>query len=212
MTIQYRFARAFAVAAVTLALTGCVTERETNPPQTAMEQLLISSAADRAANKLRLDLPRGTRLYIDAHNFGTSNGNTAEAHPEAHYAIAAATAALLRQGFAVMPNRKAADVIVALRSGALSIDDKTTLLGIPAIPIPVPFAGTFTTPQIAFYQSDVSRGIAKLAAIGYGARNGLLRARTGAKIGTATHIQRTVLFFFGSTTNNLTPPAVNKYK
>jgi Family of unknown function (DUF6655) len=197
-----------ALAFSALALAGCVSERATHPPQTAMEELLISSAADRAADRLRLDLPRGTRIYVNARNFGTLDGKGLDAR----YAVAAITADLLSQGFAMMPNAASADVIVALRSGALSVDDTTTLLGIPSIPIPIPLAGTFTTPQIALYEAEEARGIAKFAATGYDARDGLWRAGSGARIGTATHTQRTIFFLFGSTSNDLAPKEVNRYK
>lgn len=193
-----------------LVLTGCVSERTTNPSRTATEQLLISSAADRAAARLKLNLPRGTRLYIDASDFGGTDSKGPLA--DARYAVATITDDFLRQGYAVVPTRKAADVVVALRSGALSVNDRKTLVGIPSLNVPVPLTGVVTTPEIALFNEDVSRGIAKFAATGYDARDGLLRASTGPKIGTATHIHKVFLFFFGGTQNDLEPKAVNKFK
>jgi len=43
-----------------LALSGCSTMRETAPDRSAREQLLISTAADRAAERLNLKIPAGT--------------------------------------------------------------------------------------------------------------------------------------------------------
>ncbi len=52
-----------------LAMAGCTTTRESNPPRTATEQLLISAAVDRAVAGLHLDIPKGARVYVDASNF-----------------------------------------------------------------------------------------------------------------------------------------------
>src|SRR3546814_15526696 len=50
------------------ALVGCTTERSSSPTRTATEQLLISTAADRAARNLALQMPRDKKLYIDTSN------------------------------------------------------------------------------------------------------------------------------------------------
>jgi len=186
-------------------LTGCVSYRVTNPPRTATEQLLISSAADRAADQLHVMLPRGTRIFVDAHNFTAANGD------DAKYAAAAIEDRFLLQGLAIMPDPKQADVIVALRSGALSINAHKILIGIPALPLPIPFSGTVVqTPEVAFFSWDSQKGIAKFAATSYGARDGSLRSSTGSVIGLAKYNKKIILFIFSSTRNSMEPPAVNR--
>jgi hypothetical protein len=189
-----------------LPLGGCITDRVTNPPRTATEQLLVSSAADRAADQLRVMLPRGTRIFIDVHNFTGANGD------DAKYAAASIEDRLLLQGLAVMADPKQADVIVALRAGALATNSHKVLIGIPSLPIPIPFAaGTvLQTPEFAFFSWDAQKGIAKFAATSYGAHDGALRSSTGSVIGVAKHNRKIILFIFGSTRNNLEPPVVNR--
>ena len=50
-------------------LAGCTTARSTAPVRTASEQLLISAAADRAAEQLSLCIPKGTRIFVDTRYF-----------------------------------------------------------------------------------------------------------------------------------------------
>ncbi len=188
-----------------LPLGGCITDRVTNPPRTATDQLLVSSAADRAADQLRVMLPRGTHIFMDVHNFTGANGD------DAKYAEAAIEDRLLSQGLAIMPDAKSADVIVALRSGALATNSHKILVGIPSLPIPIPFAGTVVqTPEVAVFSWDAQKGIAKFAATSYGAHDGALRSRTGSVIGVAKHDKKVVLLLFGSSRNSLEPPAVDK--
>jgi len=189
-----------------LPLAGCVTVRVTNPPRTATEQLLVSSAADRAADQLHFMLPRGTRIFVDVHNFTAANGD------DAKYAAATIEDRLLLQGLAIMPGPKEADVVVALRSGALSINADKILIGIPSLPLPVPFAATvIATPEVAFFSWDAQKGIAKFAATSYGARDGSLRSSTGSVIGVAKHNKKIILLIFSSTRNSLEPPLVNRF-
>ena len=189
-----------------LALAGCVTERNTQPPRTATEQLLISSAADRAANQLHLVLPPGTHVFVDTRNFAGADAKD----NDAKYAAAVIEDRLLQQGVALMPDAKHADVIVALRAGALSIDDRKVLVGIPALGIPVPWTSTvIPTPEIALFGRDTEKGIAKFAATGYGARDGLPRARADA-VAVDKREKKVVLVVFGSTENEFEPPVLRQ--
>lgn len=188
-----------------LPLAGCVTQRVTNPPRTATEQLLISSAADRAADQLRLALPPGTKIFIDTRDFASADAKDADAK----YAAALIEDRLLRQGLAVMQDAKQADLIVVLRAGALSIDDRKLLIGIPALALPVPLTSTtIPTPEIALFSLDTAKGIAKFAATSYGARDGSLRASTGPVIAIDKRDKRVILLFFSSTKNEFEPPAM----
>jgi hypothetical protein len=106
-----------------LTLAGCTQAVESNPPRTATEQMLISTAADRAAEKLALALPKGTSVFVDASNFDGT---------DAKYAIGSIRAQLLKQGIRLVEDKKKAHTIVEVRSGALSTDKSQTLVGIPS--------------------------------------------------------------------------------
>ena len=121
-------------------IAGCSTERQTDPQRTATEQLLISTAADRAAQSLALDIGPERKAFLDTTNFEGLDGK---------YAIAAIRSSLLKQGNRFVADKKDADTIIEIRSGALSIDKHEELVGIPSIDIPIPLAGQLGTPEIA---------------------------------------------------------------
>src|SRR3546814_4897778 len=82
---QWSFPIPAAVILAALGVGACATERERSPPRTATEQLMISAAADRAANKLALDIPTGARIFIDATNFEGIDGQSAVAATREHF-------------------------------------------------------------------------------------------------------------------------------
>src|SRR5215469_13458873 len=91
-------------ALLVAALSGCTTVRDTLPPRSATEQLLISNAADRAAAQLTVGLKPGTKVFLDSSGF--------EGY-DAKYAIGAITEQVLLRGGRLFPDRKNADVVVA---------------------------------------------------------------------------------------------------
>ena len=123
-----------------LALGACTSARETLPQRTATEQLLLSSAVDHALDRLDLQVPRGTRLWVDAGYF--------DAFDEG-YAIGAIRDELLRRGGRLVRSRDEADAVVEIRAGALSVDEAQTLVGIPSVAVPVPLTGVVDTPELS---------------------------------------------------------------
>ena len=169
-----------------LAVSACTTVRETSPPRTATEELLISTAADRAADRLSPAIPGGTKVFVDASYLDGT---------DVKYATAAIRDRLLKLGAHLVVDRKSADMVVELRSGALSIDEHSFLLGIPAFPVPIPLAGTLEFPEIALYKRVERKGIAKFAATGYDANSGALKDSASAQYGLSHHIDWVLLFF-----------------
>ncbi|HEY4163651.1 MAG TPA: DUF6655 family protein [Dongiaceae bacterium] len=159
-------ARLWTIAALGLAaatLMGCTTDRESDPSRTATEELLISTAADRAADALKVDMGKDKKVFIDA---GNVDGT------DTKYAISAIRGSLLKQGAHLVDDKKNAETIVEIRVGALSIDKHETLIGIPSFNVPIPLAGPFAFPEIALYKSEQQKGIAKFGAFSYDAKQG----------------------------------------
>jgi hypothetical protein len=171
-----------------LALGACTTVRETSPQRSATEQLLISTAVDRAIAAVHLEIPPGTKVFVDAAQLDGSDGK---------YAAGEMKDRLLRNGANLVNDRGEADAVVEVRAGALSIDDKQTLVGIDSFDAPVPFAGQAAKiPQIALYKDRVRQGVAKIAAFGYSTSDGRLIDSTDPAFGYSHQHERTVLFFF----------------
>lgn len=190
------FRIAFIAIAAALAVSGCTTARESSPQRTATEQLLISTAADRAAERLALRIPQGARVFVDAGNFEGIDSK---------YAIGAIRDYLLKTGARLVADRGNADTVVEIRSGALSVDEKQLLVGIPQMNIPIPLAGSFSFPEIALFKKRDREGIAKFAATGYGATDGNLVDSSGPQYGYSRQTDWVVLLFLSWTSSDVTP-------
>ncbi|HWF63348.1 MAG TPA: DUF6655 family protein [Rhizomicrobium sp.] len=188
--------------AASLGLAACTTERASVPQRTATEQLLISTAADRAAGEMSLSIPRNTKVFVDPQYFqGYDSG----------YALNAIRTQFLRQGLAVVDDRKEAEAIVIVASGALSTDEKALLIGIPALQVPFfPIGTSVSVPEIALFKSAQDKGVAKFVATGYDAHTGKLIATSDPQYGMSHQTNHTVLLFFSWQTGDLVPAGVDK--
>jgi len=133
---------------------GCTTEKNTTPARAATEQLLLSTAADRATRAAGLEIFAGRKVFLDAQYFDSYDSK---------YALGTIRDALSRAGALLMDSASNSEVIVEARSGALSIDTSDTLFGIPSFGIPLPLTGTIQTPEVAFYKSGKQISTAKFA-------------------------------------------------
>jgi hypothetical protein len=185
-----------AILALAVVLAGCSTTNESNPPRSATEELIISGAADRAAAQLDLAIPKGTRIFLDATRFDATTF-------DGKYALGRIEDQLVRDGARPVAERKDADMVVAVRAGALSMDTEQFLIGIPKIEIPIPLAGTFGLPEIALYKERTRSGIAKFAATAYPANKDLPASFTDPKFGVANEREWTVLLFIGWKTSDV---------
>jgi hypothetical protein len=193
----------WAVLVGALALAGCNTTRLTEPPQTATEELLVSTAVDRAVEQLHPALPPGSKVFVDPQYF-------TDAALYQKYAVGAVRDQLLRRGAHLVDDRKTADVVVEMRSGAQSIDHHTLIIGIPGFPIPIPFAGTFNFPQIAFYGRDRQTGVAKIAITSLGTKDGALVDTSGPTYAVSDKTDYTLLLFITWTESDLAPEAIKE--
>jgi hypothetical protein len=192
---------AIASSIACLLLVGCSTERTSSPARTATEELLISTAADRAAEQLSLKIPQDKLLYIDSSNFSGTDSK---------YAISAIKAEILRRGGHLTLSQDNAEVIVEIALGALSIDQSTSIIGIPSFTIPVPTTGDLAVPEVALFKKEERRGIAKFSAFAYDARQGGLISSAAPDIGTSHKTQWVVALFISWNTNDITPEAHRK--
>jgi hypothetical protein len=185
---------------------GCVTIRQTDPPTTAEEMLLISTAVDRAVSKLKLpDVPAGSRVFVDATNVDFDANGTVTILPK--YTVAAVRDQLLRLGYKLVADRKEGDYIVELRNGAQAIDDKKIIIGIPNTTIPVPLTGPVTVPELALFKYQRQHGVSKLGLVAYG-QNGAMAYSTGSQFGDSEQKHWSVLFVISFTSHDILPEDV----
>jgi hypothetical protein len=186
-------------ALLSLAIAGCATDRQTDPPRTATEELLVSTAVDRSVDRIKFQLPPDSKVFVDTQYFDTDG----VVRPK--YTVSAVRDQLLRLGAHLVDDRKNADIVMELRSGAQSIDYSTFLIGIPSFPLPIPFTGTLTFPEIAFFKIDRQTGVSKLALTGFSQKEGTLAESTGPEYGQSQK-KKVVILFVSWTDSDIGPP------
>ena len=179
--------RIAAIAAI-LLLAGCTTTRNTSPLHSAKEEILIATAADRAAEALAAQVPANLAGWIDTSGmFVRDDRNDA-------YALAAIEDALLRHGVRLVASRGEADAVILPRAGMLSTYEKGVLFGIPSLPIPL--APGLVSPSLSLYSQSLARGNARFAASVYDAKTGKLIVSTDPAYGFSKQDDGVVLFLF----------------
>ena len=177
--------RLCAVSLGLLVLAACGQHRTTDTGRTAVEQLLLSTAADQAMAEIDLGALQGRKVYLDPSHFDSV---------DKAYVIDLVRDSLGAIGARLMAERADADTIVEIRSGALGTERSDYLVGIPAIPVPIPLAGTLVTPELALYKQDTQRAIAKFALHATDQATGAQLIRSGAVSGKAYNTRRVILF------------------
>jgi hypothetical protein len=196
-----------ALAAASLLLAGCSAERSSSPGRTAQEVLLVTVAADRAAEALAAQVPSNLTAWIDASGFSAE---------DQAYGLAAIQDALLRHGVRLVTERNRADAVILPRAGMLSTYEKNTLVGIPSLPAPM--APGVMMPSLSVFSQNVAKGSAKFAASVYDPKTGKLIVSTDPAYGFSRQSNGTVLFFFTWHKNDMgvdfgeDPPAVRARK
>jgi hypothetical protein len=188
-----------ALSMALMLLAGCSTTRSTSPTHGAQEMLLITTAADRAAEALAAQVPPDLTAWIDTSGFSTEPGG---ASSEAlAYGMAAIKDALLRHGTRLMKDSSEAYAVILPRAGMLSTDERSVLLGIPAIPIPL--APGLVTPPLSLYSESQVKGAAKFAASIYDPKTGKLIVSTSPAYGFSRVDDSVILFIFTWRRNDL---------
>jgi hypothetical protein len=176
-----------------LVIGGCVVERVTNPARTATEELLISTAADRAAERLADQVPVNVKVLL---------GTSSVAAADERYAASAIRDRLLRRGVSLVDDKASADMIIEVRMGALSTDESSIFLGTPQLQLPA-VPGVATTgiplPTLNIFKRTETTAVAKFAATGYDAKTGQLVVATEPQFGYSEKVDWVILFLLSWT-------------
>jgi hypothetical protein len=163
------------VAAV-LLLAGCTQTELTKPKRSAAEQLLISTAADRALAQADLSMVNGKKVFVEKEYFDST---------DKEYVLGSIRDLISMHGGFLVQKIGDAELVIEPRSGALSIDSTSSIIGLPSTPTPIPFAGAVQIPEIALFKSEKQFSIAKLALLAYERDSGRHVASSGSLIGRA---------------------------
>jgi hypothetical protein len=181
-----------ALSLALLLLAGCASTRATSPTRSAQEMLLITTAADRAAEALAMQVPTNLTAWIDPSGFAAE---------DQAYGLAAIKDALLRHGVRLVSDQAKADAVILPRAGTLSTDEKNVLVGIPSLPVPL--APGVLIPPLSLYSENEAKGAAKFAASIYDPKTGKLIVSTNPAYGFSREDDGVVLFFFSWRRNDM---------
>ncbi len=153
MSSPLRYAgRVFATACCLsfLAGSGCSSRQFSTTPRTAIEQMLISGAVDKAMEKVHMPMLDGRKVFVD---FSQLKAYDVE------YVKVAVRATLARQGAVLVESADAAELTAEVASGALALEYKSGLVGLPSLPVP---KADIPLPEMPIYKTIEQTGIMKL--------------------------------------------------
>ncbi|MDB5345149.1 MAG: hypothetical protein JWP89_3526 [Schlesneria sp.] len=152
---------------LTACLAGCGTTRSSDTLRTGTEQLLLSTAIERAINDMDLSVMNGKTVYFDPQYLkGVSDEG---------YIISSLRQRLLAEGALLKTSRDDAAYIVEARAGTVGTNRQDVLIGIPQVNLPTGAAvagAPSVIPEIPFAKKTQQRGIVKLAAFAYNQETG----------------------------------------
>ena len=174
------------MVAISLMSTGCHTSKLTEPPRTVAEMVMLSHAADQAIAQLDLDPLQGKKVFLDASYFESVDGK---------YVIGALREAIAIHGGILVDQLDASQWVMELRNRGLGMDTRSALFGLPAMEIPVPFAGRVASPELALYKANLADSIASFAVVVYDRQEGLMLATAAEGEGMSKFNQYQLLGF-----------------
>ena len=135
---------------VLFTLSGCTSRMISHTSRTAIEQLLLSTAVDKALSKLQLIDFANNKIYLDFSNL--------QAY-DSEYIKSAIRAKVAESCTAILEKPEDADLVFEISSGGFGNEYKDTLFGIPALPVP---GSPMSLPELALWKTVEQDGIIKL--------------------------------------------------
>ena len=174
--------------ATALLLSGCAEPNITRTGRNAIEQLVLSTAADRTVSKMNFRSLKGQQVRIDYSNLAPQvDKNYIQGILEARIAAAGVIIAL-----------KPADAKYVLRPlcATLATEDDKIMLGTPQLPIPIPQAGiSVIIPELPIFKRVRRFGYCKLSVEILEAKTNKQVRVEGPFISGAVNTNWVVLFF-----------------
>lgn len=196
-----RAAVLIALALVSVMFTGCAFDRSTDPARTAIEQLLLSTSVDRCLGVMETTALKDKKVFIDTSNFESYDKG---------YAISALRNKISSGGALILNDKAKADVIVEARCGGLSIDRNDSLIGIPSIPLPIPYVGPLVIPEIAIFKKTEQESVAKIDILAYEQATGKHVFSTTDTYGESYYNRWTLLIIFKFRTTDIPERLLNR--
>jgi hypothetical protein len=163
-------------------LSGCATLKESDTARTGLEQLLISSAADRSLDKVNFTPIAHAKVFLETKYLDCVDKN---------YIIVALHQRLLMHNCTLVDKAEDANVVVEVASGGVGTDRHELFVGIPEIPLPPP--SPIAIPKLAFFTRTKAMGTAKLSVVAYDTATKLAVINSGYSLARSDHQNWSVL-------------------
>lgn len=175
--------RRFAVLpplALSLVVTaaGCGSTKVTGTARTGTEQLLLTSAWDRALSRVDFSALTGVPVYLDTtHVTAVDQG----------WVVSSLRQAMLTQGVLIRAKPEQAQYIVEAAVGAYGTDEDSFLVGIPQTTVPnvMPGVPSGTIPEVTLAKRSRQQAVAKLSLFAYDRASGQIAWRSGTLLDKA---------------------------
>lgn len=174
-------------ALLLLILNGCSATRITEPPRTAVEQLLLSNAIDKSMRNTDFSVFKNQTVFSDSSLF--------EGY-DAKYALGTIRDKLSQAGALLVDTAEKARFVLEPRSGGIGIDSHSELFGMPNITIPVPFAGAVETPEVPFWKVVKADSTVKIVILAIERETGKHHYSSGSLVGKSYNHQYKILGIF----------------
>ncbi len=181
----------------TIIATGCASTRVTTTERTAIEQALLTETAREAVEGLRVPVIDSQSFAMQTEGFETV---------ENHFVVSAMKEKVLEAGGRLAQGENTPDLEVEPRVNYAQIDDGMFLIGLPAIPIPVPNAGTIQTPELALWKKETQKGRTKFSAWAVNKDDGALAFAAETPASVRYYSRWTILFILKFKTTDLGEP------
>ena len=149
----------WAVLATIVPLAGCATRKQSDTARTGVEQLLISTAVDRALDKVDYKPIAGAKVYVEEKYLDCVDKN---------YVFVALHQRLLRNNCTLVGKADDADVVMEVTSGGVGTDRTDLFVGITEIPLPPP--SPIAIPKMSIFNRTRAIGTAKIGLVAYDAK------------------------------------------
>jgi hypothetical protein len=165
-----------------LSFTGCATIKQSDTARTGLEQLMISSAVDRALAKFDYRPIAGAKVFIDTQYLDCVDQK---------YVLLRLHEHLLANQCTLVAKAEESDVTFEIGSGGVGTDRNDLFVGIPEIPLPPP--SPISMPKIAFFERNKAMGTAKLAVVAFDTKSRQPVMNSGYAMARADHKNWAVL-------------------
>jgi hypothetical protein len=201
-------------AVALFCLSGCAIEQEiSRTPRTAVEQLLLTGAVDRALTNLTLTLPTQASLHLEVSGFYIDrarlnmrdqlSGTVQDPTVDFLFVRDTVAVTLGRMGYRIRKREDQPAYLVRVAIEALGTMQGLTFVGMPPIQsVVVPFA----LPELTIYKHQAQSGYARFHLDVFDNLTGDYKGSSATLIGRTHYDQYTALFYITWLDTDLTAP------